>query len=165
MYMVSHLTEDVTLLAEGVKSTQTGSFTIDRPIEDVFPLFSAEGEKQWAPGWHYVNPLGGTEMYEGYFFIVPDHGYQKHNVVFFVKTYDRDEYLLELYRIDHDEKILLYHIQCDALSETRTRVTVSVDYTAISDRGVEFVRGYNAAEHAKLIAHWERLLNQYFFKQ
>ena len=158
-------TEKAPLLEKGIKSKQTGSFTIHQPVENVFPLFSAEGEKLWIPGWHYVNPLGGIEMYEGYFFILPAHGHLKNNTVFIVKTYDKEEHLLELYRIDHDEKILLYYIKCDSLSETSTKVTLSVDYTAISESGAEFVNRYDEAHHVKFTSSWEKMLNEYFSKQ
>ena len=33
-------------------------FRIDQPIEILFPLFSAEGEKLWVPGWDYENIMG-----------------------------------------------------------------------------------------------------------
>ena len=31
------------------------SFQINQPAEELFPLFSAEGEKLWVPGWDYEN--------------------------------------------------------------------------------------------------------------
>ena len=34
------------------------SFKIRHSAEDVFPLFSAEGEKLWIPGWDYENIMG-----------------------------------------------------------------------------------------------------------
>ena len=32
----------------------TAGFDIARPVEDLFPLFSPEGEKLWVPGWDIV---------------------------------------------------------------------------------------------------------------
>jgi hypothetical protein len=31
--------------------SHTKSFEMPRPIAEVFPLFSPEGEKYWVPGW------------------------------------------------------------------------------------------------------------------
>jgi hypothetical protein len=40
----------------------TEKFQIDQPIELLFPLFSAEGEKLWVPGWDYENIMGSNDM-------------------------------------------------------------------------------------------------------
>jgi hypothetical protein len=32
-------------------------------IEILFPLFSAEGEKLWVPGWDYENVMGTRELH------------------------------------------------------------------------------------------------------
>ena len=37
------------------KVKHTVHFEIEQPIEELFPLFSAEGEKLWVPGWDYEN--------------------------------------------------------------------------------------------------------------
>ena len=36
---------------------RTASFEIDQPVAELFPLFSAEGEKSWVPGWEYENVM------------------------------------------------------------------------------------------------------------
>ena len=32
-------------------ATQVRSFRLEAPLARVFPLFTAEGERSWAPGW------------------------------------------------------------------------------------------------------------------
>jgi len=49
------------------------SFEINRPAEELFPLFSAEGEKYWVPGWDYENIMGSTELHEDYVFLTAGH--------------------------------------------------------------------------------------------
>ena len=49
------------------------SFQINQPAEELFPLFSAEGEKLWAPGWDYENIMGSTGMHEDYIFLTAGH--------------------------------------------------------------------------------------------
>jgi hypothetical protein len=44
--------------------SHTKSFTLDFPKSQLFPLFSPEGEKLWAPGWDYENVMGKTELCE-----------------------------------------------------------------------------------------------------
>ena len=40
------------------------TFRINQPIETLFPLFSAEGEKLWVPEWDYENIMGSNDLHE-----------------------------------------------------------------------------------------------------
>lgn len=51
----------------------TKNFQIDQPVENLFPLFSAEGEKHWVPGWDYKNIMDSTELHENYIFVTENH--------------------------------------------------------------------------------------------
>jgi Polyketide cyclase / dehydrase and lipid transport len=41
--------------------TRTGRFHLEVPRERVFPLFTARGEREWAPGWNPLILSGGEE--------------------------------------------------------------------------------------------------------
>jgi len=49
------------------------SFEINHSAEELFPLFSAEGEKLWIPGWDYENIMGSTDLHEDYVFFTSGH--------------------------------------------------------------------------------------------
>lgn len=51
----------------------TKDFQIDQPVENLFPLFSAEGEKHWVPGWDYKNIMDSTKLHEDYIFVTENH--------------------------------------------------------------------------------------------
>ena len=51
----------------------TVDFEIDQPIALLFPLFSAEGEKLWVPGWDYVNIMESKDLHEDYVFLTKNH--------------------------------------------------------------------------------------------
>lgn len=51
----------------------TASFEIAQPVDELFPLFSAEGEKLWVPGWDYENIMGSTDIQEDYVFLTKNH--------------------------------------------------------------------------------------------
>ena len=40
--------------------SHTTTFEIAARIDELFPLFSPEGEKLWVPGWDYENVMGTT---------------------------------------------------------------------------------------------------------
>ena len=42
-------------------ATQVRSFRLEAPLASVFPLFTAEGERSWAPGWEPVILSGAVE--------------------------------------------------------------------------------------------------------
>ncbi len=42
----------------------TLDFKISQPIDILFPLFSADGEKLWVPGWDYENIMGTSDLHE-----------------------------------------------------------------------------------------------------
>ena len=53
--------------------THTETFRIDQPVEMLFPLFSAEGEKRWVPGWD-CQPLSGSDCtQEDFIFLTKSH--------------------------------------------------------------------------------------------
>ncbi len=55
------------------------SFEINRSADDLFPLFSAEGEKLWIPGWDYENIMGSTDLHEDYIFLTRGHHRPEHH--------------------------------------------------------------------------------------
>ncbi len=53
----------------------TAGFQESRPIHIAFPLFSAEGEKLWVPGWDYENVSGSSELREDFVFLIKTYGH------------------------------------------------------------------------------------------
>lgn len=51
----------------------SADFIIEQPTGVLFPLFSAEGEKLWAPGWDYESVTGTSEFQEGTIFLTKNH--------------------------------------------------------------------------------------------
>ena len=63
----------------------SADFQIAQPAEILFPLFSAEGEKCWVPGWDYTNVMGTTDLHEDYIFITEDHDHAASEAIWLVK--------------------------------------------------------------------------------
>ena len=66
----------------------TEDFQISQPVEILFPLFSAEGEKHWVPGWDYKNIMGATELQEDYIFATENHDHAASDAIWLVKKHD-----------------------------------------------------------------------------
>ena len=147
------------------------SFEINQPIEGLFPLFSAEGEKRWIPGWDYENVMGGTDLHEDYVFLTAghhksDHHHLGHNAVpktiWLVKRHEPDNYYVQFYRVEPEDKVGIITVQCKPLTEDITEVEVTYEYIGLCKEGNDFVAHYTAETHDEFISHWPKLLTDYF---
>src|ERR1700747_179842 len=72
-----------TSVMSSAPASRSGSFHLDAAPARVFPLFSAEGERAWAPGWEPEMLSGGGER--GSVFRTRSHDRQ---VTWIVTAYD-----------------------------------------------------------------------------
>ncbi len=138
----------------------TATFMLARPVDEVFPLFSPEGERLWVPGWTYVNVTGTTHLSEGYVFLTENHDHASGQAVWIVSRFDPALYLVEFYKVEPGEKVGTVTVQCREVAGGTT-VEVTYAYRAISGRGRAFVDGYTAEVHEAFIGQWKTLLDRY----
>jgi hypothetical protein len=140
----------------------TASFEIQEPIKELFPLFSAEGEKLWVPGWDYENVMGGTELHEDYVFVTKSHDHAASDAVWVVKRHVPENYLVQFYKVEPGEKIGIIEVQCSELGKSLTKVQVTYEYIGLSPAGNEFIANFSSAEYESFIGEWKILLVNYF---
>jgi hypothetical protein len=140
----------------------TASFEINQPAKELFPLFSAEGEKLWVPGWGYENIMGVTDLHEDYVFVTRSHDHAATDAIWIVKRYEPEDYLVQFYKVEPGEKIGVIEVKCFKLSEIRTKVQVTYEYIGLSAAGNRFVSNFSEADYNAFIAEWESLLVKYF---
>ena len=161
------------------------SFKIHRSAEELFPLFSAEGEKYWVPGWDYENVMGGTtDLHEDYVFLTAGHHKSEHDeahqhghhgadhhspqqhagpkTVWLVKRHESDNYFAQFYRVEPEDKVAIITVRCKALQEDLTEVEVAYEYIGLSKKGNDFVAHYTAEDHDEFIGYWHQHLAHYF---
>ena len=137
-------------------------FIINKPIEILFPLFSAEGEKLWVPGWDYENVMGSNDLHEDYIFLTQNHDHASSNAIWLVKRYDLDAYFVQFYKVEPEDKVGIISVQCFQIDESKTEVEVTYHYVGISEKGNEFIKKFTSEEYTKFIDEWEKLLLMYF---
>ena len=140
----------------------TSSFTINQPIEVMFPLFSAEGEKLWIPIWDYENIMGSTELREDYVFLTQIAGHGEEKTIWLVKQYKPKSYFVQFYRVEPNDKVAIITVECFKLAQTTTDVKVTYDYIGLSQKGNDFIDNYSENDHHKFIGEWETMLLEYF---
>ncbi len=87
-------------------------FKIDQPIEILFPLFSAEGEKLWVPGWDYENIMGSNDLHEDYIFLTKNHDHASTDAIWLVKRYEPESFLVQFYKVEPEDKVGVITVQC-----------------------------------------------------
>ena len=137
-------------------------FQISQPVETLFPLFSAEGEKHWVPGWDYKNIMGATDLHEDYIFITENHDHAASDAIWLVKKHDPDTYFVEFYKVEPEEKVGIISVKCNSISSSETNVSVSYEYIALGEKGREFVANFTSKEYKEFIGEWKQLLEKYF---
>jgi len=136
--------------------------SINQPIKILFPLFSAEGEKWWVPGWDYENIMGSTDLHEDYIFLTKAHDHASTDAIWLVKRYDPDSYFVQFYKVEPKNKIGVITVQCIELEKSLTEIDVTYKYTGLSDKGNEFIIVFDSDHYEEFINEWESLLNTYF---
>lgn len=140
------------------------SFQLDQPVEVLFPLFSAEGEKHWVPGWEYKNVMGSTDLHEDYIFVTENHDHGAGNAIWLVKRHEPNNYLVEFYKVEPEDKVGIITVKCVELSGAKTRVEVTYEYIALGEKGIDFINNFTSHEYEIFIGEWKQLLESYFAK-
>lgn len=140
----------------------TVDFQISQPIEVLFPLFSAEGEKLWVPGWDYENVMGSNALHEDYIFLTKNHDHASTDAIWLTKQYRPDSYFVQFYKVEPEDKVGIITVQCRKIADFQTQVEVSYEYIGLSNKGDEFIEKFTSSEYKKFISEWESLLVSYF---
>ena len=140
----------------------TKDFELDVPVNELFPLFSPEGEKHWAPDWDYKNIMGTTELSEDYVFLTKSHDHGATDAIWIVKAYDPGSYFVQYYKVEPEHKVGIVTVKCSALKTSKTKIQVTYKYMALSTAGEAFVEGFSEKDYEKFINEWQKLLSNYF---
>lgn len=131
--------------------TQMRSFHLDAPRSQVFELFTAQGERAWAPGW---NPeiLSGAEGRGSAFRTQNEHGQE---TIWIVTEYQPLEGRVSYARAALGSNIGLVDVACSESAAGGTDVSVRYTLTALSEAGRAFVSNFLETGHySKMIDEW-----------
>jgi hypothetical protein len=151
------------MLAKSV--SHTAVFEISQPVQTVFPLFTPEGEKQWAPGWGYENIMGTTRLHEDYLFLTSTHDHAATDAIWIVKKYEPEAYRVQYYKIEPHEKVGMIEVKCGQSGPRSSKVQVTYKYVGLSESGNRFVARFTKKDYKAFIEDWKRLIEAYFAKE
>jgi hypothetical protein len=131
-------------------ATQMRTFHLDAPLARVIPLFTARGERAWAPGWEPRILSGGEER--GSAFITESHG---RLVTWIVTDYRPREGRASYARLVDGSNIGLVDVVCSEPAGGGTDVSVRYTLTAVSEAGRAAVDEFLSPEsYNRMIEEW-----------
>ena len=143
-------------------ATQVRSFRLDAPLARVMPLFTAGGERYWAPGWEPTVLSGAEER--GSAFVT--RGHTGIETTWIVADYRPTEGRVSYARLAQGSNIGLVDVVCTPAEGGGTVVSVRYTLTGVSEQGRAFVRQFLEPEHySKMIEEWQALTSAALAKQ
>jgi hypothetical protein len=137
--------------------TQIRSFHLDAPRSQVFPLFTAEGERAWAPGWN-PEKLSGAEERGSAFRTKHENGQE---TIWVVTDYKPKEGRVSYARAALGSNIGLVDVICTDSPAGGTDVSVRYTLSALSESGRAFVNHFLTSEHySQMIEEWRTATTQ-----
>lgn len=138
-------------------ATQMRTFHLAAPLERVVPLFTAEGERAWAPGWEPRILSGDGERGSAFITATRDGG----TVTWIVIDYRPAEGRASYARLVDGSNIGLVDVACNASAQGGTDVSVRYTLTAVSEAGGSFVAQFLSDEnYTRMIDEWRVLTSK-----
>ena len=143
-----------------VHTSEQFAFVANARSADVFPLFGADMERVWAPGWQprFLWPASPGDQAGMVFLIAHDHGHKSATWVntVFDSAAGRVQYVYVL----PDVVATVITLQLQARGD-KTEVVVRYERTSLSPESDALVK--NMAEHDRLAGRqWASQINDYF---
>jgi Polyketide cyclase / dehydrase and lipid transport len=131
--------------------SRSRTFHLDAPLAQVFPLFTAEGERAWAEGWE-PRILSGS-AHRGSVFITNAH--DGRTVTWIVTDYRPEEGRVSYARLAQDSNMGLIDVTCTSASAGGTDVTVRYTLTAVNTAAQQYVANFLDEQHySQMIEDW-----------
>lgn len=141
----------------------TASYIIHNPASIIFPLFKAKSKTRWLKGWSYRDISGG-EFEKGYVFSTQSLSGNSQQVIWVVSRYDQALNQIELYGTHSGGLMIAVTVKLTPLGSQNTIVTVSYDYTALTESGARRMESYSKDDYVQKISGWRDMMNAYFRK-
>ena len=136
--------------------SRTASFLLPLPIDQAHRLFTAEGERQWVPGWTptFIHSDAFETTTKGTVWETQDEG---ERVLWMCVDWDPPKWTRYV-RVTA-ERFDVVEIECEAV-EKGTMITVQYVFTPLSDEGQVKIQAMDAQAFAEKIAAWPDLISK-----
>lgn len=137
--------------------THSGRFRVAATPEHAFQLFTAPGERLWAPGWDPVILSGGDGRPKGSVWIT-SHGTER--TIWVVVDYDTDALHAQYARVTPASRAGTVEVFVRPDGSGASEVAVTYALTALTETGNEDLAEFDADYFAHMMVEWERLIRE-----
>jgi hypothetical protein len=143
---------------EGARALRTHAFDLPVAQDAAFRFFEPEGERAWAPGWapRYVYPSNGVAE-KGMVFTTGD---GDDLTIWIVLGHAPDVGAVEYARITPGQRLAIVRVHCSGIDKVMTRVTVSYEFTGLSEAGNAYVHSMDEASYRAFIESWSEAIRR-----
>jgi hypothetical protein len=135
----------------------TGTFGLPLPVEEALPLFTAEGERRWVPGWEPVYLFPAIPSNEAGTVFRTGHGGD--DTIWIVLKYDPASGTAEYARVTPATRAGTVEVRCVPTGAHSTRVQVSYSLTALTPAGNTTLESLSRQAYTAMLAEWQALIH------
>lgn len=145
--------------------SNTRVITLNGNINEIFPLFTPEGEVYWVEGWTYDTIYAEKETtHKGMIFTTKSPYLNEEKMHWIVSKFDEENYDAEYTVFSHHVVIVVY-VNCRAAGD-KTEAEITYTLTGLTDAGNEAARGKTEdAAFTEYMNEWEVSINNYLEKE
>lgn len=141
--------------------SQTRSFEVQAPCARLMPLFTAQGERAWAPGWEPEMLSGDTARGSVFRTRTPER-----ETVWTVSEYRPEQGRVSYVRIAQGLNMGLVDVSCREVPAGGSEVTVTYTLTGLTPEGEAYVREFlEPKRYADFIGEWRDAIAAYLKTQ
>jgi len=140
-----------------------GRLTIKGPIDDIFGLFSPEGERLWVPGWNpeLLHPPGVTWA-QGQIFRTRE---EQGEAIWIVSGLDRDRHHVEYHRVEPGRYVARVRVQCAAGEDGHVDVSVAYRFIGLSHGGNREVAAMEPGAYTEKMTQWKGWIDAHLVRR
>ncbi|MDA9432089.1 hypothetical protein XH88_09915 [Bradyrhizobium sp. CCBAU 51627] len=136
------------------------NITVARPIDQVFPLFTPEGEILWVPGWNpdFIHPESG-ETCEGMVFRT---GRDQDETLWSCIEWKPSDHRVRYARVTPSSRFGFVEVSCKQAGLALTDVSVSYTFTALTEQGKIDLANLTDDAFSQMIETWRVQIERWF---
>ncbi len=128
-------------------------------INDVFPLFSPEGEKLWVPGWdpEFLYPAEAA-WEEGQIFRTRE---ETGEAVWLVTRLDRAQHRAEYHRVEPGRYVARVEVSCRPAPDHGTETSIAYSFIGLSEAGNREIAAMTQEAYEAKMSQWTEWIDRH----
>jgi len=150
------------------RTSKTGSFVVEEPIDKVFPLFGAFEERKWISTWNPILIYPDKEIIEEgttFKLDVRAHGHGSESEYLWIVTkYEPNNHLIQ-YLVSTENRFWTITLKSNSIeNDTKTNTTVTYAFTGLNANGNKLNKESLDKMYKSELQDWADMMNNYFLK-